>query len=213
MIEKIGMPGFESLCKPDAVTLQMLDTVLDTVEAPIVYEVGVGIGATTVEIAKRLNGRGTLVLFSRQADIDELTADLANLGHTNVLGIGSANRTYSGYHFEMAMGFVEGKLPCFDLSFLDGGHALHLDGPTTCLLKELAKEGAYMVFDDVDWSLRISPTMNPSVREQTRVDYDARQINTCQVDLVLRCFMDTDTRFEDLGRRAGSALYRKRSAV
>ena len=209
MLEKIGTAGFETLSKPDWVSLKRLDEILKTKDDPVIYEIGVGIGATTIEIAKRLDGRGRLVLFSRQSDIDDIMEDLAELGFDNVTGYGSANRTYSGYHFDMAVAFVEGALPRFDLAFLDGGHVMHLDGSTTCLLKELAAPGAYFVFDDIDWSLSLSPTMNPNVRKKTREDYDARQIETCQVDLVLQCFMDTDPRFEPLERKAGSAVYRR----
>lgn len=210
MLEKIGTTGFETLSRPDNVTLEALDKVLERNADPVVFEIGVGIGATTIEIARRLHGKGQIVLFSRENDVRELTQDLNAMGYENVIGVGSPGKIYSGYHFDMAKAFLAGRLPQFDLSFLDGGHTMHLDGSTTCLLKELAKDGAHLVFDDVSWSLATSPTLNPLVRERTRQEYDDEQIDACQVDMVLRCFMDTDPRFQCISKRAGSAHYRKR---
>lgn len=209
MLEKIGTAGFETLSKSDPAVLDRLKTVLKTIPEPIVYEIGVGIGATTVEMAELLNGRGKLHLFSRQSDVRELADDLLSRGFGNVAQWGSANRIYSGYHFELADGFVTGRLPKFDLAYLDGGHVMHLDGPAICILKELANDGAYLILDDVGWSLEQSPTMSPTVRAQTSAEYDPAQIAACHVDMARRCFLETDPRFvlEQISRN--TAVYRR----
>jgi hypothetical protein len=89
----------------------------------------------------------------------------------------------------------EGVLPKFDLAYIDGGHVFHLDRPATCILKELCKPGGYMIFDDWNWTLGKSPTMNPKIRPQTVREYEERQINTSHVQLVCKALMDTDNRF------------------
>lgn len=212
MLEKIGTKGFETLSRADQTVLRLLDEILVREPNPIVYEIGVGIGATTLPLAQKLNNRGKLFLFSRDKDVRALAADLRALGFTNVIDSwGSPAKTYSGYHFELARGFTGHLLPSFDLAFLDGGHVFHLDAPATAVLKELCKPSGYMVFDDWIWSLAKSPTLNPSVRPKTAEDYDAAQIEASHVQLVCKTLMDTDGRFEFLGLEGNSAAYRRRA--
>jgi SAM-dependent methyltransferase len=212
MLEKIGTPGFEMISTPDRTVLTLLQKCIDRCENPVYFEIGIGIGATTVEVARLLNHRGSMLLFSREHEVRELTADLANLGFTNVNGTwGSPKNTFSGYHFELAYGFSRGELPEFDLAYIDGGHVYHLDAPAACVLKELCKPGGYMIFDDWNWSLAKSAGLNPQKRPATAVEYDARQITECQVQLVCKTVMDTDARYRFIGLEADSAIYQRTS--
>ena len=211
MLERIGTAGFETLSNADQTVLRLLDAIMAGEPAPIVYEIGVGVGATTLPIARKLDGAGKLILFSRLKDVLELSADLRDLGYENIVdSFGSDTKTYSGYHFELARGFVAGNLPEFDLAFIDGGHVFHLDAPAACVLKELCKPGGYMVFDDWSWSIGKSPTLNPTVRAATAREFDTAQIETSHVELVCKIVMDTDPRFEFSGLEANSAVYRRR---
>lgn len=213
MLEKIGNPQFFSISKPDKSVLSYLRDILQQQANPVYYEIGVGIGGTTLPVAQLLDNRGTIVMFSREGDVLELAADLRNMGYANIdASWGSPSNTFSGYHFELARGFVEQKLLHFDLAFIDGGHVFHLDAPATCILKELCKPGALMIFDDWDWSLARSPTMRPSNRPKTAQEFDQRQIEACHVQLVCKALMDTDPRFEFLGLQDGSAVYRRRQS-
>lgn len=210
MLEKIGAPGFETLSRPDQTVLRLLDRILETEAEPVIYEIGVGVGATTLPMAERLSNRGSLVIFSRQKDVVELAADLRAKGLTNVDDRwGSGTKTYSGYHFELARGFVAGALPPFDLAYIDGGHVFHLDAPATAVLKELCKPGGYMVFDDWNWTLSKSPTLNPAVRPETALDYDEGQIDTAHIQLVCKALMDTDRRYEWLELTGNTCVYRR----
>ena len=210
MLEKIGTPGFATLSRADDTVLRLIDQVLLTNDAPVFYEVGIGIGATTLPVAERLANRGRIILFSRENDVVELASDMQARGFTNVDSRwGSPGNTYSGYHFELARGFVSGSLPQFDVGYLDGGHVLHLDAAAACVLKELCKPGGCIAFDDFGWSLARSPTLNPGVRPQTARDYDPRQIEACHVELTCRVVMDTDPRFALESREGGTAVYRK----
>ena len=212
MLEKIGTPGFEVISTPDRTVLKLLQECLDRSENMVYYEIGIGIGATTLEVARLLNHRGSMYLFSREHDVRELTMDLAKLGYANVNGTwGSPKNTFSGYHFELAYGFSRGELPEFDLAYIDGGHVYHLDAPAACVLKELCKPGGYMVFDDWTWSLAKSANLNPQKRPATAVEYDARQITECQVQLVCKTIMDTDARFRFIGLESDSAIYQRTS--
>jgi predicted O-methyltransferase YrrM len=210
MLEKIGAPGFETLGRADKAVLKYLDTILAGNSQPVFYEIGVGVGATTLPVAERMNNGGRILLFSRERDVLELAADLRALGYSNIdSNWGSPSKTYSGYHFELARGVVGKLLPTFDLAYIDGGHVFHLDAPASCVLKELCKPGGYMIFDDYLWSLAKSPTMNPDKRPATAVEYDAAQIETCHVQLVCQTIMDPDRRFEYLGLEGNTAIYRR----
>lgn len=210
VLEKINMTGFESVSSPDHRVLHILDEILQQNTEPTFYEIGVGVGATTLPVAQRMNNRGKLILFSREQDVLELAADLKEKGFSNIdSSWGSPSKIYSGYHFELARGFVEKLLPPFDLAYIDGGHVFHLDAPAACILKELCRPGGYMLFDDWNWSLRTSPTLNPAKRPRTADEYDLLQIDTCHVQLVCKALMDTDFRFEFLGLENGTAVYRR----
>jgi len=214
VIEKIGSPGYETVSDPNVTVLRLIDESLGKGREPTFYEVGVGVGATTLPVVRRLANRGCAVLFSRERDVRELAEDLRGLGFDNVDDRwGSAGKTYSGYHFELARGFSAGELPQFDVAYLDGGHVFHLDAPATCVLKELCAPGGHIVFDDWYWTLGKSPTLKPSVHRKTADDYDPLQIETCHVQLVCRTVMDPDPRFEFLGLEGSTAVYRRLSAV
>ena len=213
-LEKIGTPGFALISHPNDTVLALIRELATPDAEPVFYEIGVGIGATTLPVAEIMANRGRLLLFSREREVAELAADLAERGFTNVdAAWGSPSRVYSGYHFELARGFVAGLLPPFDLAYVDGGHVFHLDAAATSVLKELCKPGGYLVFDDWYWSLARSPTMSPAVREATRLEYDPRQIEACHVQLVCKAILDVDPRFDFVGLDGSTAVYRRRPAA
>ncbi|MBN2717474.1 MAG: class I SAM-dependent methyltransferase [Deltaproteobacteria bacterium] len=210
MLEKLGKPGYETISHPDAKTLECLDIVMKKNPTPVFYEVGVGIGATTLPVAQKLNNKGEILIFSRMNDVQELAKDLKDRGFTNIKEWGSPYNTFSGYHFDLAMGMHEGKLPKFDVAYLDGGHIFHLDAPAACVLKELCKPGGFIVFDDYSWSYARSPGLNPKKRSATSVEFEPRQIETCHIQLVCSIVMDTDTRFKCIGiYDQATAVYQK----
>lgn len=210
MLEKIGTPGHEMISKPDPTVERLIHEHLTRTADPVYYEVGIGIGATAVAVARAMRNRGKIFLFSREHDVRELALDLHGLGFTNVNGDwGSPKNTFSGYHFELARGFLQGALPAFDLAYLDGGHVFHLDAPAACVLKELCKPGGHIVFDDWSWSLERSAGMNPQKRPATSAEYDPRQITECHVQMACRVVMDPDPRFKFLGIEKDSAIYRR----
>lgn len=154
MFEKIGTEKYRLISKPDPTVMKYLQ--LLSSKDICYYEVGIGIGATTLEVSKYLDNNGRILLFSHANDVKELTADLTKLGYKNIDGSwGSPNKIYSGYHFQLAKGFVANKLPEFDLAYIDGGHVFHLDAPAASILKELCKPGGYMLFDDWVWRIAI----------------------------------------------------------
>ena len=214
MLEKIGQKGFETISKPDEIALSYLDDVLSTVTSPNVAEIGVGVGATSVEIAKKLANNGTFFLFSRQDHVVELADDLSELGYKNINSDwGSPNKLFSGYHFELARAVSSGAINSLDYVYLDGGHLFHLDAPTVCLIKEILAPGGYLVMDDWNWSLEKSPTLNPEAKPETSKLYDQNQIETSHVKMVANLFLDNDPNYVFLELTGNTAVYQRLPAA
>jgi tRNA A58 N-methylase Trm61 len=98
MIERIGTPGYETVSSPNrnaAVVIQALYA--GGSETPVVAEIGVGIGATTLAIAALLDNRGELHLYDFQAKLDELVGDLAGIGFANIRSFGNTDRHWDSY--------------------------------------------------------------------------------------------------------------------
>ena len=212
MLEKIGAAGFETLSKPNKEVMSCVGEILRSQNSITFYEIGVGVGATTLPVSKAISdsgANGRIIAFSRDRDVEELISNLNDRGYDFVEGIGSPGHTYSGYHFEMAVAFSKSELPEFDLAYLDGGHVFHLDASATCILKELCKPGGYIIFDDYHWSLRKSPTLNPKSNPQTCLDYDQNQIDASHVELICKTLMDTDPRYQLVDIKNGSAIYKR----
>ena len=212
MLENIGAVGYETLSSPNMEVLSCVNEKLMHNSGIIYYEIGVGVGATTLPVSKLISesrGNGKIYIFSRAHDVSSLIIDLNNLGYNFITGIGSPNKKYSGYHFEIADAFLKSELPQFDVAYLDGGHVFHLDAPTTCILKELCKPDGYIIFDDYNWSLKNSPTLNPETNPDTRTDYDDKQIHLAHVEMVCKSLMDTDSRYTLVNIKNNSAVYKR----
>ena len=210
-MEKIGTERYKYLSKPDSAVMEYLRELIERKGREVCfYEIGVGVGATTLEVAKLFNNSGKIVVFSREEDVLELVDDLRRMGYTNIDNRwGSPSKIYSGYHFQLAKGFVDGELAPFDLAYIDGGHVMHLDAPAACVLKELCEPGGLMLFDDWGWTIGRSPSLRPEVRPRTLEEYDPEQIETAHVQLVCKVVMDTDLRFKFLGVDKDTAVYQK----
>lgn len=210
MLEKLNQPGYEFISRADDVVLEFLGNVLGRNPDPVFYEVGIGIGATTLPVAQLMNNRGKIFLFSLQRDVKELTADLNARGFFNIdASWGSPHHTFSGYHFELARGLINKSLPRVDVAYIDGGHVFHLDAPATCVLKELCNLGGYLIFDDYAWSLARSPSLKPEKRPATAKEYDALQIEACHVAMVCQAFMDTDSRYKMVHKKGDTYVYQR----
>ncbi|WIJ24026.1 class I SAM-dependent methyltransferase [Devosia sp. RR2S18] len=218
MLEKIGTAHYQGISAPSADALLVLDNVLGSgCLAPVVAEIGVGVGATTFAIAKRLNGRGKLLLFDFEVSVDELARDLLNEGFSNIEAYGNSRKTYDSYSWNLAQIALkkrrEGSGPMLDFAYLDGAHSFVHDAPAAILLKELVKPGGFILFDDLHWTFDRSPTMNPASNAAVRDWYPAAQTAIPHVQMICELFFDNDQAFQretlDNGISGGRALYRK----
>lgn len=211
MIEKINTIGYESISTPSKKVIYFLDNILESNKEPInVAEVGIGIGATSIEITRRLRNDDAYYFFSYEHDVIELEADLKNtyFCKCKLYPMGNTTTTYDSYNWKLSSLCLENEV-LFDLVYLDGAHSLFHDGLATVLLKKLVKPGGILIFDDIFWTYKISPTLNPEVRPETSENYSKEQIEAEQMKLVIDLFMETDENWERIGDIEWQTAYRK----
>lgn len=155
MIEKIKTTPF--LSTPAQEVLRTLDSILSPPPAPLnVAEIGVGVGATSVEIVKRLRSEDCFYFFSYQDEVDELYEDLKSLPYRKcrLVPMGNTRSTFDSYNWTLAKLILENpeKSPLFDLVYLDASHNFFNTGLGCVLLKKMTRPSGYLIFDDVYWS-------------------------------------------------------------
>lgn len=92
-----------------------------------VAEIGVGIGATSVEILKRLRNIDSFYFFSFEKDVGELNDDLKNAEYCkcNLYPMGNSNAKYDSYNWKLSSLCLENNVR-FDLVYLDGAHSFFM---------------------------------------------------------------------------------------
>lgn len=217
MIEKIGTELYMGISKPCNEVIELLRKYLEQHEETInVAEVGVGVGATAVEIVKLLRAHDNYYMFSFEEDVNELKWDLLdlNLGCKNILAFGNSKKIYDSYAWSLAKLYIDSnREQLFDITYLDGAHTYLHDGMTCCLLKEMTKPGGMIVFDDINWCQATSPTMNPVKNPNILREYTAEQISTCQVKYIVDIFMEKDDNWEKVEQFSTNhrATFRKKT--
>ncbi len=179
-----------------------------------IVEIGVDIGATSVEIIKALGENDTYYFFDFEEKIQELYKDLLKINKNNVklVPFGNTHKYLDSYSWSLAKLMLEkraenGTARIFDLVYLDGAHTFIHDGLTICILKEMMKDGGVIILDDMEWSLEGSPTCNPDVYPTILNYYTMEQIETKQVAMAVECFLDIDERFKRIDHYHRIAIY------
>jgi predicted O-methyltransferase YrrM len=213
LLEKLTDPRFVAISKPSKHALELVRKVMETNPEPVICEVGVGIGATTIEFCRLLDHKGELHLFDYEDRLTDLGADIKAQGFENVHVYANTRRTFDSYSWALAKLVLSNRAGTtdvrFDFAYLDGGHMFHLDAPATVLLKELVKPGGVLLMDDYDWSIAVSPTMRPSVMPSIVNHYTEDQIETSHVALICSLFLDSDPAFEKINLGFGAKEHRR----
>jgi SAM-dependent methyltransferase len=205
VLKRLNDPRYATLRTPSEDAIALLRNVLGSRPDPAVAEIGVGVGATTAELAKLLNNRGELHLFDFEDTLSELLNELKESGFSNIVPHPNGRKTFESYNWNLAKMLREMRQAqqsgIFDLVYLDGDHTYHHDAPAALTLKELLKPGGYLLFDDYKWTIAASQTANPKVNKSTASNYSEEQINEPHIALICELFFDHDPKFVkvDLG--------------
>lgn len=180
-----------------------------------VAEVGVGIGASAVEIYKILGTGDKYYCFDFDYVIKALIHDLGLLKEESsgcdVIPVGNTEKTYDSYNWSLSKLLLEMRNNkqdgMFDIIYLDGAHTFFHDGLACCMLKEMCTVGGYIILDDIGWSHAKSPTQN---LVELASHYTREQLEDCQVRRVEQVFFSNDSMFKKVSQEGEwRAVYKK----
>ncbi|MDX6689189.1 MAG: hypothetical protein QOG15_646 [Solirubrobacteraceae bacterium] len=165
----------------------------------LVYaEIGVYEGDTTLEIARRLDGRGEIHLFDFEDKVAAVAARLKDAGFDNVVAHPNSRKLMDSYNWSLMALLREHAEPMFDYVFLDGAHTWAVDALAFMLVDRLLKPGGRIEFDDYHWTIERSPSMNPDVFPASDRLFTREQMGERQVALVVDLLVRRDGRYEEL---------------
>jgi predicted O-methyltransferase YrrM len=160
-----------------------------------IAEIGVFEGHTSVEIAKVLNGVGELHLFDRQDKVADVGKRISALGFRNFKAFGCSYKTLDSYNWHLAKLIEKHDAPIYDYVFLDGCHTFAVEALAFFLCDRLLKVGGHVDFDDYEWTLAGSPSMNPRVYPKTAEHYTPEQIETKQIAMIVDTIVKKSGRY------------------
>jgi predicted O-methyltransferase YrrM len=161
-------------------------------------EIGVYEGDTALAIANVLDGTGVIHLFDYEDRVEAVLARLRAAGHPGVVGHANSRRLMDSYNWALMRVLRERGGPVYDYVFLDGAHTWAHDALAFLLVDRLLLPGGYIDFDDYNWTLRASPSMNPQAFPDVERLYSEEQIDTCQVALVVDLLVRGNTGYEEV---------------
>lgn len=216
MIEKLGTDAARHLSKPCDEMIEYLEKMLNKNPSSLtVAEVGVGYGATSVEIVKRLRKEDTFYFYSFQDEVDELYSDLQQQAYCkcSLVPLGNSRALYDSFCWNLGKQVIDpaNTEGIFDLVYLDGAHSFLFSGLACALLKQLIREGGCLIVDDLIWTYEKSPSSNPRLKPEILDQYTQEQINTMQIQMVVDAFLKNDEDWTCERTTKSRAIYRKKT--
>lgn len=174
--------------------------------ARVIAEIGVYEGHTSAALAEIASERGgELHLFDYASRVDPLVERLHAAGHAHVVGHGNSEKLLDSYNWTL-MELLRDGGPAFDYVFIDGAHYWSIDALTFLLVDRMLVDGGHVDFDDYDWSLAASQTLNPGVFPTTAELHPPEQIEAQQIKLVVDLLVKRDPRYVEV---LANKAYRK----
>ena len=182
-----------------------------------IAEIGIGVGASAVEVYKLLDKGDKYYCFDFDYVISALVHDLELLdiphGRCDVIAMGNTESTYDSYNWSLGKLIIDMREKeqegIFDIIYLDGAHTFFHDGLACCMLKEMCNLGGYIILDDVNWSHVKSPTQKKNLDELSGY-YTWEQLEDCQVRRVENVFLRNDHAFRKVSKNnSRRAIYKR----
>lgn len=192
--ERVNYPRKVAASEPNHGTVSFLKRT----ECRYIAELGIYEGHTSLEFAKFLNGDGEIHLFDYKDRVRSVANTLEIAGFQNVRTFGSSYKLLDSYNWNLAKLLEQNTGPIYDYVFLDGAHTWAVDALTTFLVDRLLKVGGYLDFDDYDWTLGASPSLNPKVFPLTGKLYTDEQIKAKQVKMIVDLIIRQDPRYREV---------------
>lgn len=200
LLAHLGTEGYESISTPRREFLELVKYKKNQNRAITIAEVGVGCGASSVEVCKCLDEQDTYFCFDFEEIINDLLYDLNLIPEIccRLVGKGNSHKLYDSYSWnlcDLLFSMRDKNLNgLFDVVFLDGSHSFIHDGVSCCLLKELLRPNGFIIFDDLFWR----GEDNDMVSNAWQDLYLDKQIREAQVKRVVNAFMIEDKNFQQI---------------
>lgn len=173
-----------------------------------VIELGFAHGASTCYIAAALDelGKGHITTLdtvrarNRKPSLSEL---LSRTGLREWVRPVYANRTYT---WELRKLLRDGS--SFEFAFIDGAHTWEVDGFAFLLVDRMLEARSWVLFDDLDWTISVSPTLRDSP-ETSAMPEDER--TTAQVREVYELLVRRHPEYHEFREDGEWAWARKRA--
>lgn len=163
-----------------------------------IAEIGIFKGHTSIEFAKHFAGQGFLHLYDFSDRAETFKKTINNLGFQNVDALGCSYKLLDSYNWSLAKQLEKHSKPIYDYIFIDGAHTWAIDGFTFYLADQLLEVGGYMDFDDYNWTLARSPSMNPTAFPLTADLYSPAQIAAPQVKMIIDLLVRRSERYREV---------------
>lgn len=174
----------------------------------IIAEIGVYRGFTTKKLAEMLGPDAEIHLYDYATVVDRVATELEAQGHTKVLRWGNSNLVLDSYNWSLARALERYEEPIYDYVLLDGAHTWVHDALAFLLIDRLVKPGGYVQFDDYDWTLAESKSMNPKAFPKTSKWFTNEQIQAKQVKMIFDLLVRRD---ENYVEGVPNQVFQKRS--
>ena len=179
-----------------------------------VAEIGIGFGATTLQVLKMLGENDTYYCFDFEDKLKDFAEDLQarDFGITcEIVLAGNSSKLWDSYNWNLSKLIFQMREQnlsgIFDAVYLDGAHTFLHDGLAVCLLKELIKVGGFLILDDLFWTFASSEwgrNIGPGRLTE-------KQMRDMQVLRVQELFLTNDPNFERLSApKDYRGIFRKR---
>jgi len=135
-------------------------------------ELGFKHGVSTCYLAAALDEQGSGQITT--IDLDCAKDETPNIDSLlAATGLGSYVKPYyenTSYNWRLMRLLEENPAPQFDFCYIDGAHDWYVDGFAFMLVDLLLKPGGMVVFDDLDWTYRSSPSLSSTARVKAMAD-------------------------------------------
>lgn len=192
--ESAAYPRYVAVIEPNRETIDFVKTT----NARCIAEIGIYRGHTSMEFARYLNNSGELHLYDYTDRAKAVHDEIKRAGFNNVQTFGCSYKLLDSYNWPLAKQVEKHSEPIYDYVFIDGAHTFAVDALAFVLVDRLLKVGGHVDFDDYDWTLEISPALNPSVFPLTRRLYTPEQIKAQQVRMIMDLLVRRDPRYREV---------------
>ncbi len=166
-----------------------------------VAEIGIGFGATALQVLNLLDSDDIYYGFDFADNLNDFAHDLQarDFGITCEIFLATnTDKMFDSYNWNLSNMIFQmrerNEAGLFDAAYLDGAHTFLHDGLAVCLLKELVKDGGFLLLDDIFWTLE-SDQWGRGYGFGKMTD---EQMSDYQILRVRKLFLDNDPNFEAL---------------